>query len=75
MGIILENEERIIVEVSLSLSSPTSNNQAEFKALLAGLRPAEDIGAEELEIFTDSQLVASQVSEEYQVKNDNLTGA
>lgn len=66
------NNTNLLIEVSLSLSFPILNNQVEYEALLAGLRLAGDIGAEEIEIFTDSQLVASQVSGKYQVKNDNL---
>ncbi|GAU44282.1 hypothetical protein TSUD_371820 [Trifolium subterraneum] len=72
-GIILENEEGILIEVSLALSFPTSNNQAEYETFLVGLRLAEDVGAKEIKIYTDSQLVASQVLGEYQVKNDNLS--
>ncbi|CAJ2663183.1 unnamed protein product [Trifolium pratense] len=72
-GIILENENGIIIEVSLALSFPTSNNQAEYEAFLAGLRLAEDMEAKEVKNFTDSQLVASQVLGEYQAKNDNLS--
>ncbi|XP_058746471.1 uncharacterized protein LOC131619385 [Vicia villosa] len=71
-GIILENGEGLIIEVSLVLSFNTSNNQAEYEALLAGLRLAEDIGAREVKIYTDSQLVASHISGEYQAKNDVL---
>lgn len=44
----------------------------EYEAILAGLRLSEDIKAKELEIFTDLKLVASQVSGEYQVNNENL---
>ena len=62
----------MVVEHSLILSFPTPNNQAEYEALLAGLRLAEDLGAREIQIFTDSQLVASQVQGEYQAKNNNL---
>jgi ribonuclease HI len=63
---------RVLVEVSLELSFQTTNNQAEYEAFLAGLRLAEDIGAEEVKIYTDSQLVASQVSGEYQAKDERL---
>jgi hypothetical protein len=42
-GIILENGKGIVIEVSLTLSFPTSNNQAEYKAFLTGLRLAEDV--------------------------------
>ncbi|GAU22037.1 hypothetical protein TSUD_309410 [Trifolium subterraneum] len=72
-GIILENEEGILIEVSLALSFPTSNNQAEYEVFLAGLRLAEDVGAKEIKIYTDSQLVASQVLGDYQAKNNNLS--
>ncbi|PNX62894.1 maturase K, partial [Trifolium pratense] len=58
-GIILENEDGILIEVSLALTFPTSNNQAEYEAFLAGLRLAEDMHAKEVKICTDSQLVAS----------------
>ncbi|MCI68916.1 gag-pol polyprotein, partial [Trifolium medium] len=58
--IILENENGILIEVSLALSFPTSNNQAEYEAFLAGLRLPEDMQAKEIKIYTDSQLVASQ---------------
>ncbi|XP_058783680.1 uncharacterized protein LOC131658400 [Vicia villosa] len=71
-GIILENDEGLIIEVSLVLSFNTSNNQAEYEALLAGLRLVEDVGALEVKIYTDSQLVASQISGDYQAKNDVL---
>ena len=59
--ILLENEEGVVIEHSLTLSFPTSNNQVEYETLLAGLRLVEDLGAREVQIFTDSQLVASQV--------------
>ncbi|XP_058761637.1 uncharacterized protein LOC131635050 [Vicia villosa] len=71
-GIILEIGEGTLIEVSLSLSFPTSNNQAEYEALLAGLHLANDLEAEEIEVLTDSQLVASHISGEYQVKRDHL---
>ena len=67
-----ENKDGTLIEVSLALSFPTSNNQAEYEAFLAGLRLVEDLGAEEVKIFTDSQLVAFQVRVEYMVKNNHL---
>ena len=61
-----------MIEHSLTLSFPTSNNQAEYEALLTGLRRAKDLGAREIQIFTDSQHVASQVQGGYQAKNNSL---
>ncbi|MCI74051.1 hypothetical protein A2U01_0095315, partial [Trifolium medium] len=43
-GIILENENGILIEVLLALSFKTSNNQAEYETFLAGLRLAEEVG-------------------------------
>ncbi|XP_058774357.1 uncharacterized protein LOC131648633 [Vicia villosa] len=71
-GIILENGVGTLTEVSLSLSFPTSNNQAEYEALLAGLRLTNDLEAKDIEVFTDSQLVASHISGEYQIKSEAL---
>ncbi|CAJ2641456.1 unnamed protein product [Trifolium pratense] len=72
-GIILESGEGALIEVSLELAFPTTNNQAEYEAFLAGLRLAQDMEAEEIKIFTDSQLVASQITGEYQTKDERLT--
>lgn len=71
-GIILKNGERLIIKVSLILSFPTSNNQAEYRAFLVGLRLVEYLGAREVTIYTDSQLVASKINSDYQAKNDVL---
>ncbi|MCI35921.1 hypothetical protein A2U01_0057142, partial [Trifolium medium] len=59
-GIILKNGEGVLIKVSLGLAFHTTNNQAEYEAFLAGLRLVEDMEAEEIKIFMDSQLVASQ---------------
>jgi hypothetical protein len=67
-GIILQNGKSVVIEVSLTLFFPTSNNQAEYEAFLAGLRLAEDVRAKEIKICTDSQLIVSQVLREYQAK-------
>ncbi|GAU46761.1 hypothetical protein TSUD_92560 [Trifolium subterraneum] len=57
---------------SLELAEFDISFETEYEAFLAGLRLAEDLGAEEIKIFTDSQLVASQVSGEYQTKEERL---
>lgn len=72
VGIILENRENLIIEVSLILSFPTTNNQAEYEVFLAELRMAKDLRAQEVKIYIDSQLVSSQVNRDYQEKNDIL---
>jgi ribonuclease HI len=50
----------------------TTNNVAEYRALLLGLELAEELGAREVEVVNDSQLVARQVGGQYRVKHAGL---
>lgn len=54
------------------LAFPASNNETEYKALIAGLRLAKAIGARKIDAFCDSQLVAMQFSEDYEAKNKRM---
>jgi ribonuclease HI len=49
-----------------------TNNVAEYRALLLGLELARDLGADEVEVINDSELVARQVGGEYKVKHAGL---
>jgi ribonuclease HI len=49
-----------------------TNNAAEYRALLLGLEQARALGAREVEVVNDSQLVARQVTGEYRVKKEGL---
>ena len=49
-----------------------TNNVAEYRALLLGLERARALGAEEVELVNDSELVARQLTGEYRVKNADL---
>lgn len=49
-----------------------TNNVAEYRAVLLGLELARDLGADEVEVVNDSELVAKQISGEYRVKNKGL---
>jgi ribonuclease HI len=50
----------------------TTNNVAEYRALLLGLRCARELGASEVEVVGDSELIAKQVTGEYKVKHEAL---
>ena len=50
----------------------TTNNVAEYRALLLGLDRARALGATEVEVVNDSELVAKQVNGEYRVKNPEM---
>jgi ribonuclease HI len=49
-----------------------TNNIAEYRALLLGLELARDLGASEVEVVNDSELVARQIGGEYKVKHTGL---
>ncbi|KAK0603090.1 hypothetical protein LWI29_001292 [Acer saccharum] len=49
-----------------------TNNQAEYEAMLAGFRVCIALGANELEIFSDSQVVVNQVLDEYQAREEHM---
>ena len=58
-GIVIITPEEIRLEHSFRLGFRASNNEAEYEALLAGLRAILDMGAREVEIYSDSWLVVS----------------
>jgi ribonuclease HI len=49
-----------------------TNNVAEYRALLLGLETARELGAREVEVVGDSELIAKQVQGLYKVKNEAL---
>jgi ribonuclease HI len=49
-----------------------TNNVAEYRALIAGLERAKELGVTELEVVSDSELMVKQMQGEYRVKNDAL---
>ena len=49
-----------------------TNNVAEYRALLRGLELARELGAREVEIVNDSELVARQLTGAYKVKHPSM---
>jgi ribonuclease HI len=68
---ILDQHNRQILELSRFFENAT-NNEAEYQALITGLKAAEELGIERLQIFSDSELVVKQVLGEYKVRNPRL---
>ncbi|GFZ12709.1 hypothetical protein Acr_23g0010940 [Actinidia rufa] len=57
------------MEYAIRMGFKATNNEAEYEALLAVLRVAVELGAQSLEIFSDSQLVVNQVQGDYLAKD------
>ena len=54
----------------IHLGFPTTNNEAEYEALIAGLDLAKAAGAANMVMYCDSQVVTSQVNGDYECKNE-----
>jgi ribonuclease HI len=61
----------LVAEASRTLGRAT-NNVAEYRALLLGLERARELGAREVEVINDSELVAKQVTGRYKVKHADM---
>jgi ribonuclease HI len=61
----------VVAEVGEVLGRAT-NNFAEYKALLLGLAKARELGAREVEVVGDSELVVHQLNGRYQVRSPNI---
>ena len=70
-AVLYDCELNIIAEISEYIGE-TTNNQAEYKAMLAGMEKAKALDAEELICYLDSELVVKQMKREYKVKNKDL---
>uniref|UniRef100_A0A2N9H452 Uncharacterized protein n=1 Tax=Fagus sylvatica TaxID=28930 RepID=A0A2N9H452_FAGSY len=73
VGIVFKTPEGHLLKHSTRLQYPTTNNEAEYEALLTGLRIAKELGANRLKIRSDSQLIVGQVNGEYEAREDRMT--
>ncbi|GJT26465.1 reverse transcriptase domain-containing protein [Tanacetum coccineum] len=71
-GLILTSSEGMEFTYALRFGFEATNNEAEYEALIAGLRIAEQIGIKSLQANVDSQLVANQVNETYITKEADM---
>ena len=56
----------------IRLDFPTTNNEVEYEALVAGLDLARAASAESIIVHCDSQVVTSQINGSYECKNDRM---
>ncbi|KAK0588271.1 hypothetical protein LWI29_037037 [Acer saccharum] len=71
-GVVVSTLEGDSVECALRFDFKATNNQAEYEALIAGLKVCTVLGADEVEIFSDSQVVVNQVLDEYQARDESM---
>jgi ribonuclease HI len=69
---VLEAEDGTVLDARGTAIGVATNNVAEYRALVDGLRRAVEVGADELEVVSDSELMVRQMRGEYRVKNESL---
>jgi len=65
VGIVIISPSKEVISLSFKLEFETTNNIAEYEALLLGLRAAKDMGIDKLTVFGDFELVIHQVNNIY----------
>jgi ribonuclease HI len=71
-GYVLEDEDGTVLAAHGERIGIATNNVAEYSALIAGLEKAIELGLDEVEVVSDSELMVKQMRGEYRVKNEAL---
>jgi ribonuclease HI len=69
---VITTPEGEVVDEQARLLGSATNNVAEYRALLLGVARARELGAQDVEVVGDSELIAQQVRGAYKVKNAAL---
>lgn len=72
IGVTLKDESGLLVAEISEKIGHTTNNQAEYRALIAGLKQCKILGAKEVIVRSDSELMVRQVLGIYRVKKEEL---
>jgi ribonuclease HI len=71
-GYVIEAEDGTVLAAHGEAIGRATNNVAEYRAIVAGLEKAVELGVDDLEVVSDSELVVKQMRGEYKVKNAAL---
>jgi probable phosphoglycerate mutase len=71
-GYVLEGDDGTVLAAEGAKIGIATNNVAEYSALIAGLEKALELGVDEVEVVSDSELMVKQMTGEYRVKNEAL---
>ncbi|XP_059627634.1 uncharacterized protein LOC132270471 [Cornus florida] len=72
VGVVMSTPEGTKLQQCICLKFPAMNNEAEYEALLAGLRLASSLQVRCLKVFSDSQLIINQVTGQYHPKEERM---
>jgi ribonuclease HI len=69
---VITSPEGVLLGEHAQLLGTATNNVAEYRALLLGLQGARELGASEIEVVGDSELIAKQVNGLFKVKHEAM---
>jgi ribonuclease HI len=72
IGVLLVSPRRVTYSFLVRMSAPRTNNLAEYEAVRRGMELLLEAGVEAVEVFGDSKLVVSQLTEEYRCESKSL---
>jgi len=71
-GAVIKNEKGETVKTISKFLGHSTNNQAEYQAMILALEEAKKLGGEELNCYSDSELMVNQLNRVYKVKDKDL---
>ena len=71
-GLILTSPDGIDSEYALRFGFRASNNKAEYEAIIVGLNLAHSMEVDQLEVYSDSQLVVKQIEDSYKARGEKM---
>ena len=72
VDVVIQTLERDKVECMIQLDFPTTNNEAEYEVLMAGLDLVKTAGAGNVIVHCDSQVITSQINSEYECRSERM---
>ena len=72
IGVVVSDTDGTVIDEVAERIGVATNNVAEYRALLKGIERAQALGAGEVELIGDSELVARQLTGAYEVKHPSM---
>jgi ribonuclease HI len=72
IGVVISDADGAVLDEHAEDIGVATNNVAEYRAVLRGLERAQELGASEVELINDSELIARQLTGAYKVKHPSM---
>lgn len=71
-GVVVYDSQMKVIREGSRFFKEATNNQAEYEAIILGLEKAKELKANEVDFYSDSQLIVEQLNRRYKIKNSDL---